>query len=136
MKNLLVRTLVGSSLLLGGLTANAQYERPRDYGYQDREYRGHTQLLGRVQADLDRVEAGTLPFTGDRSRIIAVRQQVNAFQRRLADGEYDRRELDNAITGIERVVDMNRMSDSRRDDLVSDLARLRELRERLDREER
>ena len=134
MRNLLIKTFVGSSLLLGGFAANAQYERPGEYQYQDSEMRGHDRLLNRVRTDLDRAEAATLPFTGDRNRIVAVREQLGAFERRLNDGDYDRRELDDTIAGLQRVTDMNRMSDSMRDFLSDDMSRLRVMRERLDQE--
>jgi hypothetical protein len=130
MRTLLMRALIGTSLLFGGLAAaNAQYESPRVY-----EHRDQAQFLDRVRADLDRAEAATLPDTGDRGRINAVRDEVNMFSRRLADGNYDRAALDNAISGMQRVVDINRMSDRTRDMMSDDLARLRDMRVRMDRE--
>src|SRR6266567_8590315 len=39
MRNLLTKAIVGSGLVLGALTANAQYRYQPDYRYQDRYYR-------------------------------------------------------------------------------------------------
>jgi len=134
MRTLLIRTLIGSSLLFGGVAANAQYDRRPDYGWQDREPTEHSRVLDRVRNDLNNAEAATIPFTADRSRIVAARESANAFQRRLADGDYDRDELQNAINQVARVVDLNRLSDSMRSYLSDDLAGMQNLRDRLDRE--
>jgi hypothetical protein len=91
-------------------------------------------VLDRVRNDLNNAEAATIPFTADRSRIVAARESVNAFQRRLADGDYDRGELQNAINQVARVVDLNRLFNSTRSYLSDDLAGMQNLRDRLDRE--
>ena len=133
MRNLLIQSLVGSGLLLGGLTASAQYQPPPQsrYGYESND-----QVLNRVRSDLDRAEDRSIPFTADRGRLTAAREQISAFQRRLDEGNYDGRELDNAINSIRRVVDLNRMSDRTRENLTDDLARMRQMRDRLERDYR
>jgi hypothetical protein len=131
-----LKALAVSGLLLFGLTANAQYRPRGDAGYQDRdEYRDRerARFLDRVRADLDRAEATTVPFTGDRARIERAREEVNAVQRKLEAGVYDRRELDDAIVAVQRVVDDNHMlSDSNRDFLAADLNHMRDFRSRIE----
>jgi hypothetical protein len=137
----LVKALAGSSLLLLGLTANAQqypprYENRPDNRYQEREdnYAGRGRIFDRMRADLDRAEAGALPFTGDRMRIERAKQELNELQQRLDDGNYyDRRPLDDTVRAIQRVLDSNvTMSDRNRDALSNDLSRLREWQTRSD----
>src|SRR5437016_4209339 len=101
MRNLLTKAIVGSGLVLGAMTASAQYQ--PDYRYQDR-YRDQDRfradpgrLADRVRADLDRVQSDTIPFTGDRGRIARVRASMMEFQRDYANGNYDRQALDTAI---------------------------------------
>ena len=125
-----------SGLLLFGLTANAQYRPRGDAGYQDREEfrdRERARFFDRVRADLDRAEATSLPFTDDRTRIVRAREEVNAVQRKLEAGIYDRRELDDAIIAVQRVVDRNHMLSNRdRDDLAADLNHMRDFRSRIE----
>ena len=134
----IMKVVAVSGLLLFGLTANAQY-RPRGYaGYQDRDEdrdrdRDRTRFFDRVRADLDRAEATTLPYTGDRARIDRARAEVNEVQRKVDAGIYDRRDLDDAIIAVQRVVDDNHMlSDSNRDYLAADLNHMRDFRSRIE----
>jgi hypothetical protein len=144
----LVKALAGSSLLLLGLTANAQQYPPRnenrydnryqerDNRYQEREdnYYGRGRIFDRMRTDLDRAEAGALPFTGDKTRIERAKQELNELQQSLDDGNYyDRRPLDDTVRAIQRVLDSNvTMSDRNRDVLSNDLSRLREWQARYD----
>jgi hypothetical protein len=131
-----MKALAASGLLLFGLTANAQYRPRGDAGYQDRDEdrgRERARFFERVRADLDRAEATTLPYTGDRARIARARDEVNAVQRKLEAGIYDRRDLDDAIVAVQRVVDDNHMlSDSNRDFLSADLNHMRDFRSRIE----
>jgi hypothetical protein len=139
----LVKALAGSSLLLLGLTANAQQYPPRyenryqdQNRYQEREdnYYGRGRIFDRMRADLDRAEAGALPFTGDRARIERAKQELTELQQSLDDGNYyDRRPLDDTVRAIQKVLDSNvTMSDRNRDVLSNDLSRLREWQARYD----
>ena len=131
MRNLFMKTLAGASLALFTMTANAQYQ-PRDYRYQERYDDRRDWIFSRLRADLDRAEANTLPFvgdfTGDRSRISRARQEVSEFQRSWAFGDFDRRELNQAIQAVQDVVDENNLSDRTRTALMMDLNRLRDFR--------
>ena len=131
MRNLFIKTLAGASLALFTMTANAQYQ-PRDYRYQERNYDRRDWIFNRLRGDLDRAESNTLPFvgdfTGDRARISRARQEVNDFQRAWGFGDYDRRELNQAIRAVQNVLDENNLSDRTRNALMMDLNRLRDFR--------
>jgi hypothetical protein len=135
MRYLPLRSLVCSSVLLLGLTAslNAQQYPPRsDDRYQDRdEQRSWTtgRTFDRIRADLDRARADAIPLSGDRFRLYRAKDRVNEFQNDWAAGNFDRRELDEAISALQQVVDHNRLSDLDRDRLTADLGRLHELRQ-------
>jgi hypothetical protein len=129
----LMHAFMATSLLLSGLTANAQF-RPRIEERFDRDPgRDYGRLMDRIRIDLDRAEASTLPFTADRIRVDRALEQVNAFQRRMNAGDYDRRDLDDAIVALQRVADGNRnLSVYERDDLASDVSRMRDYQAYLD----
>jgi hypothetical protein len=139
MRCLFSKALIGSGLLLCGLVAQAQYG-PR-YGdgysnYGQRETREQSWIFDRVRADLDRAEASTFPFSGDRNRIERARVELNELQSSWNSGEINGREFNDAVMALQRVVDVNRLSDRSRDFLAGDLNRLRDMRARLDIESR
>jgi hypothetical protein len=124
-------------LLTGmGLTANAQYQPRNGPRYYDRDYDRsgeHPRLLDRVRGDLDRAESSTLPFTGDRNRIARARTELNEFQRSMDAGYYNRRELNDSILAVQRVLDNSfTLSDYDRNLLIEDVSRMQDYRARLD----
>lgn len=133
MKHLLMKTIAGSGFLLMSLTASAQYLPRQDYPdhYQaqvDRDgAQRQNQVLDRIRTDLDRVRDDTLPFTPARDRVIRAQERVNACQRSLNTGTYDRRTFDDTISALQTVVDANHLTDQGqqylRDD-IRDLSRL------------
>ena len=134
MRHLLIKTLAGSGLLLLTLTASGQNPPRNEYGYQmdQREARDYDRFFERVRGDLDRASAAALPFTDERDRVTRAREEVSECQRALMAGDYDRRTFDEAIFAIQRVVDLNRLSDRNRDYLLDDVRELRHLRSRLE----
>ena len=134
MKHLLIKTLAGSGLLLMTLTASAQYyPRPEQREYQDdRDVRDHGRVFDRVRGDLDRAQAGALPFTADRTRLMRAREEVNDCQRMLSAGDYDRRQFDEAVVAVQRVAQLNRLSDYTRDNLYDDIRDLRRVQSRFE----
>jgi hypothetical protein len=138
MRQLWIRSLVGSGLLLGALTLNAQYYpqqyQPRsDYSRYDQQREGwRNMMLNRVRSDLDNAQSRTIPFSGDRWRITRAKEALNDFQARLNSGDYDRRQLDMAINNMQRVVDSNRLPYRYQQSLSSDVNRLRDLQSRLE----
>jgi hypothetical protein len=127
----LMQAFMATSLLLSGLTANAQFY-PRDRYDQDGG-RDYARVMDRVRTDLDRAYADTLPFTADRIRVDRALDQLNAVQRRMSAGDFDRRDLEEAIVAIQRVADNNRnLPVYDRDYLASDVNRLRDYQAYLD----
>lgn len=132
MRHLLIKTMAVTGLLLSGLamSASGQYPPPGEDRYQERrEGRDFDRFFDRIRVDLDRASAFSLPFTGERSRIARAREEVNECQRAAMAG--DRRPFDEAIGAIQRVVDLNRLSDRSRDNLIDDVQELREMESRL-----
>jgi hypothetical protein len=140
MKNIIMKSLAGAGLLVFSLTASAQdrdrdrdRDRDNDSYHHDRddafrgEWRGH--LFERVRADLDHVQTVTFPFSRDEYRLTRTKQELNELQDKLANRQYDERELDEVISALSRVVSDNRLSPRDRDILSDDLNRLREYRE-------
>jgi hypothetical protein len=134
MKHLWIKTLAGSGLLLMTLTANAQYQPRHEYQYaqDERATRENHRALDRTRDDLDNATAVALPFTGDRNRAVRAREEINECRELLASGDYDRRQFDDAIAAVQRVADMNRLSDRTRDNLLDDVHELRQLQARVE----
>jgi hypothetical protein len=109
-------------------------DRDRDSYYQERDeaFRGdwHARFFERVRQDLEHIQSVTFPVGPDQYRLVRTKQELNELQQSWASGNYDRRSLDDVITGMTRVLDDNRLSRRDRDVLTDDLNRLREFRER------
>ena len=128
MRHLILRSLAGAGVLLFGLAANAQQYPPRPaYQYQQ-ESRDPNVMFDRIQRNLDRVLANAFPFSADRARITRAREEITEVQRAWNDGNLDRRALNDAIGSLQRVLEMNRLSDRNHDVVSFDLERLREFR--------
>lgn len=129
MKHLLVRTLIGSSLLLLGTTLFAQdRDRDRDDRYHqgDRDegfWRGR--LFDRVRADLDHIQSNTPVFSGDEYRLVRVKQELGELQRKYDDHGYDSEKMEDVVNAMQRVVNDNHLGGRERDMLSDDLNRLR-----------
>ena len=132
MRRHLIMALAGFGLLLTGSQAGAQY-RPRiDYGFENQNAAAEARLIRRVMRDLDRAENQALPGTGDRWRIERARNELNQVHQQLSYSGYSsRRDIDQAIMTIQRVVDSNNLNPRMRDFLMDDMNRLRELRDRM-----
>ncbi|HWZ33147.1 MAG TPA: hypothetical protein VNX18_17515 [Bryobacteraceae bacterium] len=107
--------------------------RDEDAYHRDRDdwYRGEwrARLFEHVRDDLDHAARASFPFGEDRYRIARTRQQLDELQSQMAGGRFDRRELDDVIAALARVVRDNRLSGRDRDILNDDLNRLREVRD-------
>ena len=139
MRRLLLRSIMGSGLLLLGLTAYSQdrdRDRDRDEDRYHRIQRGEDwwrgRMFERVRDDLDHVQSVTFPFSADQYRLNRVKQELNELQAKLAENRYDQPELDDVISAMQRVVSDNHLSGRDRDLLNDDLNRLRAFREHHD----
>jgi hypothetical protein len=139
MKHLLLRTVAGTGLMLFGLTASMQAQRPRDDDsyHRDRDdyFRGdqwRARMFDRVRDDLNHVQTTWFTGSGDQYRIDRAKQELNELQTAMAEHRYNERALDDVVNAMQRVVADNRLSDRDRSILNDDLARLRQFRERHD----
>src|SRR5258708_16250503 len=117
MRRLLLRSIMGSGLLLLGLTAYSQdrdRDRDRDEDRYHRVQRGEDwwrgRMFERVRDDLDHVQSVTFPFSADQYRLNRVKQELNELQAKLAENRYDHPELDDVISAMHRVVSDNHLS--------------------------
>jgi len=137
MRRFLMKSLVGSGLVLGALTLNAQQYNPQqypprsDYSRYDRD-NWRSMLVSRVRSDLDDAQSRTIPFSGDRWRIARAKESLGEFQRDMNSGNYDRGALDRAIMATQRVVDAGRLPYRSQERLRDDVNRLRNMQSRLD----
>jgi len=104
-----------------------RFHRDRDDFYRGRDWRG--QLFARIRGDLDHVSRYS--FRGDdRYRLERTYRELDELQSAYYSGRWDRRELDDVIQTLDRVVDDNRLAPRDRDILRDDLNRLRDIRGR------
>jgi hypothetical protein len=139
MKHLLLRTVAGTGLMLFGLTASMQAQRPRDDDsyHRDRDdyFRGdqwRARMFDRVRDDLNHVQTTWFTGGGDQYRLDRAKQELNELQTAMAEHRFNERALDDVVNAMQRVVSDNRLSDRDRSILNDDLARLRQFRERHD----
>jgi hypothetical protein len=140
MRNLLIRTLAGGTLLLA-LGAFAQdYPRDRDGDrYYDRDDRGgyregrgyRGRLIEQVRSDLGYARSAVYS-RGEAKRLDKASEELGEFQRKWNGGRFDRHELDDSIAAIQRVVDHNGLDERARSTLWNDVQRLRDFRAQYD----
>ena len=138
MKHILLRTIAGTGLMLFGLTASMQAQRPRDDDayHRDRDdyYRGdqwRARMFDRIRDDLNHVQTTVFgSVNGDEYRLDRAKQELGELQRAYAEHRYDERAVDDVVNALQRVVSDNRLNGRDRDILSDDLARLRQYRER------
>jgi len=122
--------LFAASLFAVSTLAFAQYGPPREAPeYNPRWVSG---LIDRVHSDLNRAY-GVWQFSGgDRHRLDRAEKELREFAGKWNRGRFDKGELDDAISGIQHVVDNNRMPPREREALNDDANQLRGLREAYD----
>jgi hypothetical protein len=104
------------------------FYRDRDDAFRGNNWRGR--LFARIREDLDHAQRTTFPVGRDEFRIVRVLEQLNELQDMQSRGRYDRRELDDVIESMRRVVADNRLRPRDRDMLNDDLNRLQDFRDR------
>lgn len=93
-------------------------------------------LIDHVHADLNRSYADGWKFTkGDRNRLNDAEKELREFSAKWSKGRFDKGELDDAISRIQKVVNDNHMPPEDRNTLDEDLGQLRRMREAYDRHE-
>ena len=131
MRNLMSKAVMGAGIMFCGLTANAQYpyQTPQS---QYQRYRGDARdverIVSRAQNRLERATLNSWTDRDDRFRIETAQQELNDIQLRLSNGQYDQRELNQAIMALRRVVKNNQLPSATRYRIENDLTQLREFR--------
>ncbi len=125
----LIACTLFSTFSTGGAALAQRYEpHHQDGGYQRGERDGRA-LFDRARADLDR--AGNYPYASraDHKRFDEARRELFDFESRFDQGRYDRHELDEAISKLQRVLEHNSLDPRDRGALSEDLRRMRDYRE-------
>ncbi|HTA70356.1 MAG TPA: hypothetical protein VK776_18840 [Bryobacteraceae bacterium] len=126
MKHVLVRTLVGTSLLLFSLTANAQTtsEQMRSTFYSEDQYQLTHSMFDKITADLSRAQTDTnSPARFDRANT-----QLRQLEQSWDKGQYISREMEGAISAIQTVLSVNHLMPRDRGALSADLSQLLDFR--------
>lgn len=122
--------LAGALLLTFGLFAQAQFGPPV-------EYNGATvsSLVNQVQLDLNRAYGRYSFKNDDRHRLNDAEKKLRDFGLKWGRGKFDKGELDDAISGVQRVLDNNPLPVNERDVLTADVNQLQRMREAYNRNE-
>jgi hypothetical protein len=121
-----VLTLTLGAMLLGGVTANAQY-RGEGPGYRD-GYAREGNVIGRVMGDVDLAARNSYLDRREQQRLWRVREDLQRFDERWRRGQWDQGRLDSAISNLSRVADNGRMDSRDRRMMFNDANLLREFR--------
>jgi hypothetical protein len=127
MRQLLIKSLVGSSLLLFGLSAQAQVPR---YGYYRTDLQSAQTLFHQVRSDIDRAQRDMYSDFGgnEQYRFERVRGELSELQRQWDENDFTGHQIDTVIGALERVLMDNHLLLRDRDTLTSDLSQLRDFR--------
>lgn len=124
--------VIGSSLLLMSVAANAQYRDRDDYYRGDRDYRGgyynSGNIVDQVHYDIERALAVGYLSHGQYRTLQKAQEDLNDFQRSWNRGGFDKHELDEAIGRLQSVVDSRRLPYEMGSRLQDDANRLRDFR--------
>jgi len=128
----LLFSLAGAGLILFSfaptLAAQDEYYHDRDAYFHGEHW--HGRVFERVKQDVEHVRTATWPSGGgDEFRLDRTVHELDELQTKLANHDYDERELDDVIESLGRVASFNRMAPRDRDILNDDISRLREYRE-------
>lgn len=114
---------------------NRGYDRDssREGGYREGGYGNYQgqggDPLDRVSLDLERAASGMGYLSrGEWRRINHARDEIREFQEKSRRGRFDRGELNDVISGLQHIVDRNRLDPRDRGMLENDLEQLREFR--------
>jgi len=131
MKHFLLTVLASTGMLLITLPAQAQYQPREDNPQYQHEVAGHNRLFDQIRDDLDLANTTAAPYSGDRDRVALARDQLNECQSAVDTGAYDSLTFSQTVSSIQRVIDLNRMTNRNRDYLVKDIGQLRDLQAQL-----
>ncbi len=131
MRCILLRGVLGSSLLLFALAAAAQttpQQIPNPLYSQD-EYQNTHSMFDKIRNDLDRAQTGAFPnYLGDSPRFDIAHNELRTLEQNWDKGKYDSREFENTTSAVQMVLNDNRLMPYDREILSADLSRLLEFR--------
>jgi hypothetical protein len=130
MKKIRLLMFAPALLLAFGSLAQAQFTGPEQYGPA-----AVTALVHRVHADLNHAYGGFRFTHSDRNRLNHAEKELRDFAMKWNRGNFDKGELDDAISSLQHVLDNNHLPVVDRDALSSDANQLRNMREAYDRHE-
>ena len=141
MSGFTLKSLLCGSLLITALAAKAQVYGPGRYGDDDRydrDDRGYGRdgwysrrgapAFERIQADLRYAESNSYRNRGEVKRFQKAREELREFERAWNSGRFDRHELDDTISAIQKVVDHGALRYRDREILQADAENLRAFR--------
>ncbi len=122
MRNLLIKSLMGSSLLIFVLSVPVQAA-PQRYVFAE-DAKG---LFRQVRSDLDRAQHDLFPR--DTDSIEKARGELNELERQWDQKEYTPRQADYVVSALERVLSENHLSYGDHSRLSDDLDKMRAFRD-------
>src|SRR5436309_3480150 len=117
------------ALLAFVLSAPAQFERDH---YSPHAVSG---LVDRVHSDLDHAYNAFHFTSGDRNRLNKAEKELREFLKKWDHGNFDKGDLDDAISSVQHVLDNNHLPEMDRNALSNDVTELRNMRQAYDRHE-
>lgn len=125
MKNVLVRTLAGSSLLLFSLAANAQTtsEQISNPFHSQDQYQLTHSMFDKLTADLQQAQTDAYALENI-SRFVSANNRLRQLEQSWDKGQYLSREMESTISAIQMILNDNRFMLRDRDALSADLSRL------------
>lgn len=124
MRHILIKSVIGSSLLVLGMSGQARAQR---YPYEDRPYsddfHSNQTFFHQVRADLDRAENNSY---SDHSLFDRVRGELSELQRQWDENEYSVDQAGKVISALQMVLREDELMLRDRDRLSEDLRQLRD----------
>jgi hypothetical protein len=116
-------------LAFSSALAYGQFEKPR---YDPDSV---SALVEQVHTDLNRAYSSWHLSGGDRDRLNHAEKELREFAHKWSNHNFDKGQLDDAISSIQHVLDNNKLPGRERDAISSDVDQLRSMREAYDRHE-
>ena len=130
MRHSFVKSLIGSSLLVLGLSIQAQATPQRYDRYDNRanvpDFQDAQSLFHQVRSDLDRAENVSISAFGGHYSFERARGELSELQRQWEENEFAPRQADTVIAALQRVLSENHLLIRDRDRLYEDVSRMRD----------
>jgi hypothetical protein len=126
MKYVLIPIAVIGMLLTAAGVGQAQttFNRPR----ASDPFQNGLKVYYKTWADLNTAQKNVAPYPGDWYRYAKAQGQMDLLERTWSDGSFTRAQLNDAISDVQFVLQVNNISDQDRQALEQDLNQLRDVR--------